>query len=97
MTTFARNEIVSSTQFVRNFSAFMTNLRNHDVEKVGIVRNNEMEAVMISIHEYETLKSKAEKSDRKSIKDYFGSMSDETFEMMQNALKDCRKVNPDEW
>lgn len=97
MTSFSRKEIVSSTQLVRQLSFFLTNLRNRSIEKIGIVRNNEMEAVIIPIEEYEEIKSLAEKSKKKSIKDYFGTMNDETYSVMMSALADCRKVDAGEW
>ncbi|MDY5819102.1 MAG: hypothetical protein SPK26_13820 [Treponema sp.] len=40
MTKFSRKEIVSSTQLVRQFSTFMNFLKNKNLEKVGIIRNN---------------------------------------------------------
>ena len=97
MTNFARKEIVSSTQLVRQFSTFMNFLKNKNLEKVGIIRNNEMEAVIIPIEEYEKLKIQAELNKRKSVKDFFGTMDQETFDEMELALKDCRKVDVNEW
>lgn len=97
MTNFARNEIVSSTQLVRQFSTFMNFLKNKSLSKVGIIRNNEMEAVIIPIEEYEALKAQAEQNKRKSVREFFGTMDQETFEQMEMALKDCRKVDLNEW
>lgn len=97
MTNFSRKEIVSSTQLVRQFSTFMNFLKNKNLEKVGIIRNNEMEAVIIPIEEYEKLKAQAELKQRKSIKDFFGTMDQGTFDEMELALKDCRKVDVNEW
>jgi len=97
MVNFARNEIISSTQLVRQFSSLMNLLKNKSLRKVGIVRNNEMEAVIIPIEEYEQLKMMAENRSKKSAKDYFGTMDEETFSVMEEALKDCRKVDANEW
>jgi len=97
MVNFARNEIISSTQLVRQFSSFMNLLKEKSVSKVGIVRNNEMEAVIIPIEEYEQLRAMAENRGKKSIKDYFGTMDEDTFSVMEEALKDCRKVDANEW
>lgn len=97
MVNFARNEIISSTQLVRQFSSFMNQLKEKSVSKVGIVRNNEMEAVIIPIEEYEQLKMMSENHHKKSAKDYFGTMDEDTFFVMEEALKDCRKVDANEW
>ena len=38
MAAFERNEIISATQLVRNFSTFMNGLTNHKLNKIGIIR-----------------------------------------------------------
>ena len=57
MITFARNEIVSATQFARKFAAILKSQTETKKEKVAIIRNNEMRAVLIPIDEYERLKN----------------------------------------
>ena len=69
MVTFARNEIVSSSQFVRNFATLLKPLTESKQEKIAIIKNNEIQAVMISVEEYEKLKSIEEISERKEIFD----------------------------
>ena len=69
MVTFARNEIVSSSQFVRNFATLLKQLTESKQEKIAIIKNNEIQAVMISVEEYEKLKSIEEISERKEIFD----------------------------
>lgn len=69
MVTFARNEIVSSSQFVRNFATFLKQLTESKQEKIAIIKNNEMQAVMIPVEEYEKLKSIEEIAERKEIFD----------------------------
>jgi len=76
---------------------FMNQLKEKSVSKVGIIRNNEMEAVIIPIEEYEQLQIMAENRGKKSVKDYFGTMNEETYSVMEEALKDCRKVDANEW
>lgn len=98
MITFLKNEIISSTTFVRQFSTFLNLISKKTLKKIAIIRNNEMEAVIISIDEYERLKNlENTKFTNKSPKNYFGSMSSDDFEIMENALKDCRKVDLNEW
>ena len=55
MVNFNRNEIVSATQLVRQFSTIMSSLINKTLSKIAIIRNNEMEAVILSFDEYEYL------------------------------------------
>ena len=67
MVTFARNEIVSSSQFVRGFAGFLKRMTKSNDEKIAVVKNNQMQAVMIPIDEYERLKALAEIAERKEI------------------------------
>ena len=67
MVTFARNEIVSSSQFVRSFATFLQRMTKSNDEKIAVVKNNQMRAVMIPIDEYERLKSLDEENERKEI------------------------------
>ena len=67
MVTFARNEIVSSSQFVRNFATFLQRMTKSNDEKIAVIKNNQMQAVMIPIDEYERLATLAEKAERKII------------------------------
>lgn len=95
MTNFARNEIIPATKVVRQFATFLTQLKKHDVEKIGIVRNNEMVAVMVPIDEYENLIKNAKR--KKSVKDYFGKLDEVSADEMELLVKDCRKVDLNEW
>lgn len=67
MVTFTRNEIVSSTQFVRQFATFLKRITESKQEKFAIIKNNEMQAVFIPIDEYERLKAIEEHAEQKEI------------------------------
>ena len=69
MVTFARNEIISSSQFVRSFASLVQRMTKSNDEKIAIVKNNQMQAVMIPIDEYERLTTLAEKAEQKAIFD----------------------------
>lgn len=49
MVTFSRNEIISSSQFVRSFAGFLQRMPKSNDEKIVIVKNNQMQVVMIPI------------------------------------------------
>lgn len=56
-----------------------------------------MEAVVIPVEEYERLIELAKRAERKTVSDFFGTMDDETFNQMEMAIKECRKVDLNEW
>ena len=55
MTTFSKNEVISATEIVRNFSSELKSLTSGEKEKLVIVKNNRFEAVIIPIEEYERM------------------------------------------
>ena len=67
MITFTRNEIVSATQFVRQFATFLKRITESKQEKVANNKNYEMQAVFITIDEYERLKAIEEYAEQKEI------------------------------
>jgi len=55
MLTYTRDEIISSTQLGRNIGSILKNLKDRKINKVAVLRNNEFEAVMLPIDEYEKI------------------------------------------
>ncbi len=56
MVAYTRDEIISATDLARNVSATLRSIVKHTKEKVAIMKNNKLEAVIIDIDEYERLK-----------------------------------------
>ncbi|MCQ2981689.1 MAG: hypothetical protein MJ178_02950 [Treponemataceae bacterium] len=95
--TFQKNEIISSTTLVRQFATYLSKLSEYSLQKIAVIRNNEMEAVMLPVAEYERLLEIEEKSRKKSVRDYFGTLSETEADAMEAAIRDCRKVDQNEW
>jgi len=55
MLTYTRDEIISSTQLGRNIGSVLKNLKEKRINKVAVLRNNEFEAVILPIDEYEKI------------------------------------------
>jgi len=53
--TYAKNEIMTATDMVRNFSSVLGSLSKGENKRVVIVKNNRFEAVMITVDEYEKM------------------------------------------
>ena len=56
MTAYQKNELISATELAKKFGQVMTQIREKSVDKMGVLRNNKLEAVVISTEEYEHLK-----------------------------------------
>lgn len=57
MATFSTDELVSSTQFSRNFWTYMAGMKNMDYKKVWVLKNNEIDMVVIPGKIYEKIGS----------------------------------------
>ena len=57
MVKYAQSELFSITDFTKQIGSAINNIKQHSLEKIGILKNNKLEAVVISTDEYERLKS----------------------------------------
>ena len=53
--TFQADELISSTKLVRNFWAVLGKMKNHSISKLWILKNNDLEAVILSREEYDSI------------------------------------------
>ncbi len=56
MVQYAQNELCSITDFAKRLGSVVKDVKNEAIEKIGILKNNKLEAVLISTNEYERLK-----------------------------------------
>jgi len=56
MVIYAQNELLSITDFTKNISSIIKDIKNNTFKKIGILKNNKLVAVVISTQEYEKLK-----------------------------------------
>ena len=55
MVAYSQNELASSTDISKQFGHYLSNVSNGIVEKLAILKNNKIEAVMIPASLYESL------------------------------------------
>ena len=60
MITYARNEIFSATEAAKRFGAILEKLQDQSLERVVVSKNNRIEAVILPVEAYETMKEIAE-------------------------------------
>jgi prevent-host-death family protein len=56
MISYTREEIISSSKAGKNFGELLENLKSGKSEKIVISRNNNLEAVLLPIEEFESIK-----------------------------------------
>lgn len=55
MVAYKPNELMSSTDIARNFGAVLSKLTNHEVDKIGVLKNNKLDFVLMRNDELEIL------------------------------------------
>ena len=56
MVKYAENELFSITDFTKQISSLVKDIKNNTIEKIGILKNNRLEVVVLSTQEYSRLK-----------------------------------------
>lgn len=56
MVSYAANELIPSSDFAKKFGTYLSLIKENTVDKLAILKNNKVEAVVISKDEYEAMK-----------------------------------------
>ncbi len=55
MLSYKPNELMSSTDVAKNFGSVLTKLARHEVEKIGVLKNNKLDFVILRHDEIDQL------------------------------------------
>lgn len=55
MVSFSTNELISSSEFAKKFGSYLSQIKDSTVEKLAILKNNKVEAVVVSKDDYEKM------------------------------------------
>ena len=55
MVAYAANELIPSSEFAKKFGSYLEQIKANSVKKLAILKNNKVEAVLISKDEYEKM------------------------------------------
>lgn len=80
MVTYTTNELISSSELAKKFGAYLAQIKDRSVEKLAILKNNKVEAVIISKDEYESMKEALKELEAKEI-----------LTSIQNGLQDIKE------
>ena len=85
MVTYSTNELIPSSEFAKKFGTYLAQIKDNSVEKLAILKNNKVEAVIISKDEYESMKEALKEVESKKI-----------LQSIQSGLDDIKngKTNP---
>ncbi len=67
MTSYTKDEIIPSTTITRNFGDILNRLSQKKLEKVAVIRNNKIEAVILPVESYENLNKMKSLEEQKEL------------------------------
>lgn len=80
MTTYTTNELVPSSELAKKFGTYLAQIKDKSVEKLAILKNNKVEAVIISKDEYESMKEALKEIEAQKV-----------LSSIRNGLKDAQE------
>ena len=89
MVTYATNELVSSSQFAKKFGSYLLQIKNSTVDKLAILKNNKVEAVLVSKDEYEAMNEALKLVEAQKI---LGSIEKSLDEVKNNKTQTIEKL-----
>ena len=55
MVAYRQNELVSSTEISKQFGEYVSKIKDGLLDKIGVLKNNKLNAVILSVEEYERM------------------------------------------
>ena len=55
MVAYTQNELISATELSKQFGEYISKVKNGLLGKIGILKNNKLNAVILSVEEYERM------------------------------------------
>ncbi len=69
MVAYENDELIPSSEFAKKFGSYLSQIKDHTVDKLAVLKNNRIEAVLVSKDEYERMKEALELQEHKEIYD----------------------------
>jgi len=76
MVKYSENELFSVTDFSKQLSSLVKSIKNNTIEKIGVLKNNRLEVVVISTKEYSRLKELEERMEMIEQKEIHNSIKE---------------------
>lgn len=57
MVAYENDELIPSSEFAKKFGTYLAQIKDHTVDKLAVLKNNRIEAVIVSKDEYEKMQN----------------------------------------
>jgi len=67
MITYATNELIPSSEFAKKFGSYLSQIKESTIDKIAVLKNNKVEAVLVSKDDYERMSEALEVLEHQEI------------------------------
>ncbi len=67
MTSYASDELIPSSEFAKRFGSYLAQITSRSIDKLAILKNNRVEAVIVSRDDYERMNEALEYVENQEI------------------------------
>jgi PHD/YefM family antitoxin component YafN of YafNO toxin-antitoxin module len=67
MITYATNELIPSSEFAKKFGSYLSQIKKSTIDKIAVLKNNKIEAVLVSKDDYERMSEALELLEHQEI------------------------------
>jgi len=90
MVAYENDELVSSSELAKKFGSYLAKIKDHSVEKLAVLKNNRIEAVVVSKEEYEKMQEALKRQEAEAFREDVFQALDE----LEAIKKGKKKAHP---
>ncbi len=92
MIAYENDELIPSSEFAKKFGSYLAQVKSNTVEKLAVLKNNRIEAVLVSKDEYEKMKNALEFQEFSELKAQITHSLDE-LELIKTGKKKAHHID----
>ena len=95
MVAYASNELIPSSDFAKRFGSYLAQITSDTVDKLAILKNKHVEAVIVSKDEYERMKIALDEKEHREIYELIQKRKETPLEDSISFDEMAKKLNID--
>jgi PHD/YefM family antitoxin component YafN of YafNO toxin-antitoxin module len=91
MVAYENNELIPSSEFAKKFGLYLSQVKSHAVDKLAVLKNNRIEAVLVSKDAYEKMQNALAFQEFSELKEQIVHSLDE-LELIKSGKKKAHPI-----
>jgi len=91
MIAYENDELIPSSEFAKKFGTYLAQIKDHSVDKLAVLKNNRIEAVVVSKDEYEKMQDAVKFQEMAEFKERIFHSLDEA-ELIKSGKKEAYPI-----